>query len=269
MAIGLLVSDVDGTLVRADKSLGEPTVLAARKLIAAGVPMTIISARPPSGMRWIAERIGIEGPMGAFNGATVFRPDGAIVLASHIDRAIAARLLALFEEFAPMHWLFASGDWLSSTADDPHIDREIRSANIHPLLGADMAARLDRADKLVAVSDDPALLEDIEARAKAIAGDRATIVRSQPYYLDVTAPDGNKGDGIAALARAYGVELADVVAIGDQFNDVAMFARAGRAIAMGNAPDAVKARAGETTASNDDDGVAAAIARLLAAEQTS
>ena len=163
-----------------------------------------------------------------------------------------------------MHWLFADGEWLSSTAHDPHIDREIKSANVHPVIGADMGARLDRADKLVAVSDDHALLKDIETQAKAIAGDRATIVRSQPYYLDVTAPAGNKGDGIIALAKAFGVDLADIVAIGDQFNDVAMFARAGRSIAMGNAPDEVKANAGETTAPNDDDGVASAIERLLA-----
>ena len=264
MTAKLLVSDVDGTLVRADKSLSEPVIAAARKLIAAGVPMTIISARPPSGMMWIAEKIGLDGPMGAFNGATLFLPDGKITAADYIDAELGGKLLTLFAERAPMHWLFADGEWLSSTANDPHIDREIKSANVQPVLGADMAARLPRADKLVAVSDDHALLKDIEDEARAIAGERATIVRSQPYYLDVTAPQGNKGDGITALAKAYGVDLADVVAIGDQFNDVAMFVRAGRAIAMGNAPDEVKAKAGETTASNDDDGVAAAVERLLA-----
>lgn len=264
MAVRLLVSDVDGTLVGGDKSLADATVAAAKRLIASGVAMTIISARPPSGMRWIAERIGLDGPMGAFNGATMFHADGSIDDAHHIDAELGGRLLALFAERAPMHWLFADGEWLSSTAQDPHIDREIKSANVHPVLGADMAARLPRADKLVAVSDDHALLKEIEEQAKAIAGDRATIVRSQPYYLDVTAPEGNKGFGIAALAKAYRVDLADTVAVGDQFNDVAMFARAGRSIAMGNAPDEVKAKARETTASNDEDGIAHAIERLLA-----
>jgi hydroxymethylpyrimidine pyrophosphatase-like HAD family hydrolase len=53
--IRLLVSDIDGTLVRTDKSLAPATVAAARKLVAAGVPMSLISARPPSGIGWIAE----------------------------------------------------------------------------------------------------------------------------------------------------------------------------------------------------------------------
>ena len=230
----LLVSDVDGTLVRSDKSLSELTVAAARKLIADGVPMTIISARPPSGMRWIAEKIGLDGPMGAFNGATLFQADGTITRAHHIDAELGGRLLALFASRAPMHWLFADGAWLSSTAHDPHIDREVRSANVQPVLGADMAGRLKRADKLVAVCDDHALLERIEDEARAIAGNRATIVRSQPYYLDVTAPEGNKGDGITALAKAFGVDIADVGARGGHVNDVGVLARAGRAISAGS-----------------------------------
>ena len=71
---------------------------------------------------------------------------------------------------------------------------------------------------------------------------------------------------IAALARAMGADLADTIAIGDQGNDLAMFARAGRSIAMGNATDAVKAAADRVTRGNDEDGVAFAIDTMILKE---
>jgi len=94
-------------------------------------------------------------------------------------------------------------------------------------------------------------------------GEAATVVRSQPYYLDVTAPHGNKGDGVTALAQAYGVSLDEVAVMGDQNNDLAMFKVAAFSVAMGQAPDNVRAAASVTAASNEDDGVADAIDRLI------
>ena len=75
----LLISDIDGTLVRSDKTLSNATVMAVRALTATGLPMTLISARPPSGMLWIAERLGLPGPFGAFNGGVLFRHDGSVI----------------------------------------------------------------------------------------------------------------------------------------------------------------------------------------------
>ena len=74
-------------------------------------------------------------------------------------------------------------------------------------------------------------------------GGEATINRSQLYYLDVTHPQANKGDGVNALCQRIGVDLARTAVIGDMFNDVAMFAEAGFSIAMGQSPTAVKQRA--------------------------
>ena len=99
-------------------------------------------------------------------------------------------------------------------------------------------------------------------------GDAATVARSQPYYLDITAPAANKGDGIAAIAQAAGVPLDQVAAIGDMANDLPMFARAGLSIAMGQAPEVVRAKARHVTATNDADGVAAAIDRYILCTDT-
>ncbi len=94
-------------------------------------------------------------------------------------------------------------------------------------------------------------------------GARATVARSQLYYLDITHRLANKGDGIAALAQAFGVELTQVAALGDMTNDLPMFARAGLSVAMGQAPACVRAAADATATTNEEAGVADAIAHFV------
>lgn len=259
----LLISDVDGTLVRNDKSLADATVAAVSSAVAAGLPVTLISARPPSGMYWIADRLGLAGPFGAFNGGVLFRRDRTVIARHCIDPQVCETVLALIREAGITCWLFAGDQWLSSNDSDPHIPREVKSVNIQPIITDDFGDRLGRIDKIVGVSDDADLLIDLEARAIAAVGGRATIARSQPYYLDITAAVANKGDGVSFLANAFGVPLAQVAVIGDQANDLPMFARAGLSVAMGQATPEVQARATLTTVGNDEDGVAAAIAEII------
>ena len=86
--IRLIVSDIDGTMVRHDKSLPEENIAAVARAQAAGIAVSLISARPPSGMMWIAKELGITAPMGAFNGSTIFRPDGEILLAEQDRKSV-------------------------------------------------------------------------------------------------------------------------------------------------------------------------------------
>jgi len=107
------------------------------------------------------------------------------------------------------------------------------------------------------------LLAQLEQTLAAQLADRATAVRSQPYYLDLTAPQANKGNAVVALATLIGVDMVHVAVIGDADNDVPMFGQAGWAIAMGQGEAAVQARADVVTASNSNEGVAAAIHRYV------
>lgn len=263
MKLGLFLSDVDGTLVRPDKSLGEPVIAAVQRLVAAGVPVSIISARPPSGLLWIAERLALPTPIGAFNGGTIVRADGTILSATHLDAGVAARTLAAIARPDVIRWVFAKGQWHTDRLDDHYTPRERVTSAQDPVVCSDFGALLDAVDKIVAVSSDHDMLAGLEADVAAALGDEAEVARSQPYYLDVTAPLANKGDGIAALAAALGVPLADVAVIGDQYNDLPMFRRAGLSIAMGQGPEAVRKAATHVTGANDADGVAQAIDAIL------
>ena len=263
MTVKLVVSDVDGTLVNKAKQVSSATVAAVARLREAELGFTIISARPRSGLMPIADALEIDVPMGAFNGGIVFRRDGTILSHHTIDRAVVEGVFALAEGAAVNTWVFADDRWYASSEHGVHVASERLASNQAPVLRDDFSDLYDRADKITFVSDDAALLASLADRAKGFA-DKATIVQSQTYYLDVTALAANKGDGIAALSNAIGVPLTSTAALGDQFNDLPMFARASVSYAMGQGPEAVRAKATHVVASNDADGVAEAIDLILA-----
>jgi Cof subfamily protein (haloacid dehalogenase superfamily) len=261
--IRLVVSDIDGTLVDKQKQLTPATADAVLRLERAGVGFTVISARPMSGIMPIAETLAIDAPMAAFNGGIIFRRDGSIAEHHVIDPDVVRGVMAIAADAPVDIWVFADDRWYASTEVGHHVDSERVSSNQAPVIVEDFSDLYERADKVTFVSDDHAMLADLAERCKAAHGADATIAQSQVYYLDVTALAANKGDGLAALARTFDQPLAAVAVMGDQYNDVPMLERAGLAIAMGNAPDLVKAIAHQVTTGNDVDGVAHAIETII------
>jgi hydroxymethylpyrimidine pyrophosphatase-like HAD family hydrolase len=173
------------------------------------------------------------------------------------------RTLAIFEQRGVEIWLFTGGNWFARTTQSPHVASELKVANVEPVLVCNFDNLLAQVDKIVAISDDSLLLNQLEREVAAALGAAATVSRSQTYFLDVTAQSGNKGEGVAALAAAFGFSLSVVAVIGDQKNDLAMFGRAGISIAMGQAPEEVRAAATHVSRANEDDGVADAIDRYI------
>jgi hypothetical protein len=128
---------------------------------------------------------------------------------------------------------------------------------------ADVGEKLDQVAKIVGVSDDYDKVQRCEADAQTAFGQHATAARSQPYYLDITNKDANKGAVVEYLSRHLGVSTEEIATIGDQPNDLLMFERSGFSIAMGNAPDGVKMQADATTDSYEDEGFAKAMERFI------
>ncbi len=261
--IRLVVSDIDGTLVDKQKQLTPATTDAVSRLEQAGIGFTVISARPMSGIMPIADTLGIDAPMAAFNGGIIFRRDGSIAEHHTIDGDVVRGVMAIAADAPVDIWVFADDRWYASTEVGHHVDSERVSSNQAPVIVGDFSNLYDRADKVTFVSDEAAMLAELADRCKAAHGEDATIAQSQVYYLDVTALAANKGDGLVALAKTFDQPLAAVAVLGDQFNDVPMLERAGLAIAMGNAPDPVKASAHQVTTGNDADGVAHAIDTII------
>jgi Cof subfamily protein (haloacid dehalogenase superfamily) len=261
--IALVISDVDGTLVTPDKILTPSAAAAARRLGVAGVGFTLISSRPPRGMADLVAELDVRLPFGGFNGGSLAMPDQTLIESHPLTADVARRMLALLTEHGVQAWVFADGDWRLKDRDGPDVPLERLTVGFDPTVVAGFEDVIGRIDKIVGVSGDPRVLGRVEAEAMSLIGVGAAIVRSQPQYLDVTSPSSNKGDGVTAICRSIGVDLARTAVIGDMFNDVAMFARAGFSIAMGQAPSQVAAQADAVTLANTEDGFAYAVDHLI------
>ncbi|GJE62599.1 Cof-type HAD-IIB family hydrolase [Methylobacterium trifolii] len=263
--IALVVSDVDGTLVRSDKSLSPATIAAIRRLGEAGIGFTVASARPPVGLQGLVEALGLRLPMGAFNGASVVGPDLRVIEEHLIPEATAREAVERLLASALDVWVFARGAWFLRDPDAPYTDVERATLQAGPEVTADLGPLLAAASKIVGVSRDHAHLAACEAEVAARLGDRAVVHRSQAYYLDVTPPGIDKGGFVGWMSRHLAIPEHRVATFGDAGNDRAMFARSGLSVAMGNAEDGVKAAARAVTAGNDADGFAEAVERLILA----
>ena len=263
MPIKLVISDVDGTIVLPDKSVAPGTVGAAARLQAAGLKLAIVSARPPRGMEYITETLKLQGLYAGFNGGAVVAPDGTVVEWNPAPRAHVEQAIALFERRGVDAWLFTQTEWLIRNPTGAHVDHERRTVRFEPRVVDDFTPYLDQVGKLVGVSEDYPLLAQVESEVQGIVGQEASAVRSQKYYLDLTHKDANKGHAVIALARHFGIALADTAVIGDMPNDIPMFRVAGFSVAMGNGSDDAKAAASATTDANDHDGWAHAIDTLI------
>jgi hydroxymethylpyrimidine pyrophosphatase-like HAD family hydrolase len=134
---------------------------------------------------------------------------------------------------------------------------------LKPTVVADVGEKLGQIAKIVGVSDDHDKVQRCEAEAQAAFGQRATANRSQPYYVDITHKDANKGAVVEFLSQHLEVPAAEIATIGDQPNDVLMFKRSCFSIAMGNASEQVKEQASVTTDSYNDEGFAKAMERFI------
>jgi Cof subfamily protein (haloacid dehalogenase superfamily) len=261
--ISLVLADVDGTLVNEQKVLTKRARAAVQNLREAGIRFAITSGRPPRGMAMLLDDLRLDTPIAGFNGGVFITPQLAIIEQKTLPDDIAAQAIELIRACGLDAWVYRGNDWLISKADAPHVAREAWTVQFKPTIVADVGEKLGQIAKIVGVSDDHDKVQRCEAEAQAAFGQRVTANRSQPYYVDVTHKDANKGAVVEFLSRHLEVPAAEIATIGDQPNDVLMFKRSGFSIAMGNASDQVKEQATVITDSYDDEGFAKAMERFI------
>jgi len=259
----LLVSDIDGTLVTPQKALTPRAAAAVASLAQAGIEFTLISSRPPLGMASLVRTLKVRLPFAAFNGGSLVAPDMRLIRTHRLAAQSATRTLALLTSRGVDTWVFADGAWLLRDPGGSNVARERLTVGFEPTTVDSFENVIDRIDKIVGVSDDHAKLGAVEIEIRRLLGQDANVERSQLYYLDITHPKANKGEAVRSLARMIGVSLRQTAVIGDMTNDVAMFRIAGFSIAMGQSPPGVRAQADAATGSNEEDGFAQAVDRLV------
>ncbi|MBV8428304.1 MAG: HAD family phosphatase [Hyphomicrobiales bacterium] len=262
--IRLVIVDVDGTLVTQEKVLTKDAMAAAQDLRAAGITLALTSGRPPRGMQMLIEPLKLEGQIAGFNGGVYVNPDMSVVETHLLAPDVAREAMGLILNQGLDAWLYTPDEWLVRKKDAPHVAREAWTvkfdARVTPSFPEDA---LSRAAKIVGISDDHELVAKCEKAAQEALGERASAARSQPYYLDVTHPQANKGTVVTTLSSLWGVPTEEIATIGDMPNDVLMFKKSGLSIAMGNASDEVKRQATVVTASNEQEGFAKAMRNFV------
>jgi Cof subfamily protein (haloacid dehalogenase superfamily) len=261
--ISLVLADVDGTLVTEEKILTERARNAVSALQEAGIRFAITSGRPPLGMAMLFDALDIETPIAGFNGGLFVERDLTILEQKTVPTDVARQAVELMRKHGLDTWVYSGNDWLITKIDAPHVAREAWTVKFEPKVVANLTERLQQVAKIVGVSDDLDKVQRCEADSQAAFGQHATANRSQPYYLDVTNKDANKGAVVEYLSRHLGVPAHEIATIGDQPNDVLMFKRSGFSIAMGNASDQVKAQAAAVTDSYNDEGFAKAMEAFI------
>lgn len=266
-SVRLVVSDVDGTLVTNDKRVTDATRAAVRRLGEHGIGFTVTSSRPPFGVKGVIGALDLTLPIGAFNGGAIVRPDLSEIESHAIEEAVARDAVARLTAAGVGVWVFARGHWLLRDPDGAYVDRERRTIDAEPTVVDDFGDDVALAGKIVGVSEDADRLAALEDELANAFDGRASVARSQAYYLDITPAGLDKGTFLAALSRLRSIPMEDMAVFGDRENDVPMLKKAGLAIAVGNASPAAKAVAHHVTASNEDDGVAEAIERIILARR--
>ena len=262
--IRLFLADVDGALVTKDKVLTEAAQAAVRELDQAGVAFAITSGRPPRGMSMLIEPLGLRTAIAGFNGGVVVNPDLSVIESHTFDPAAAKQTIDLILDRGLDAWVYTETEWLIRDKDAPHVAREAWTVKFDAKVVASFTtAHLAHAVKIVGISDDLDLVAACEKAAQNALGDRASAARSQPYYLDVTHPQANKGTVVATLSKLLNIPPEQIATMGDMPNDVLMFRKSGFSIAMGNASDEVKAQASAVTDSNENEGFAKAVRRFV------
>jgi Cof subfamily protein (haloacid dehalogenase superfamily) len=214
-------------------------------------------------MAMLVEPLALRTPLAGFNGGLFVRPDMTIVEEHVLATEVAKRALELLLDRGMDAWVYSGQDWLIRDPKAPHVAREQWTVRFAPTVVSDFGPALERAAKIVGVSNDHDLVARAEQEAQRALGKEASATRSQPYYLDITHPDANKGTMAATLSRSLAVPRAQIATIGDMPNDVLMFRESGLSIAMGNASAEVQARADVVTDSCSDEGFANAMVRFV------
>ncbi len=265
--IRFLVLDVDGTLLTDDYRISMATRMAVQQVVQRGVQVILASARSPSGLRRIMRELGLGGIAIAYTGALTCRlsPDLSIPLtvlneqlmnldsASHVLRDALAQGVSM-GWFSEDCWFIP--DW------DLTLRRESTLSGVFPIVTPDLSL-MEPPHKLQCIVGDPELLPHLSLLARSLPGDSLGQF-SHANYLEITHQGVNKATELLALGQRLGVDPTAMVAIGDGENDRTMLQVVGLGIAMGNASPHVQAVATWVTDTNNRDGLAKAINRLIA-----
>ncbi len=262
--------DIDGTLLDSNHALRKKTADKIRSLHNAGTPFILVSARNPEGVYFVQKQIGIQAPIVCYGGALVLdenrNPVHSIGFSMHRVIELKKRIASSWKNVTVT--VYSYDHWFVDDCEHPHVTTEagITGATAVEISMDALVEHPEDAHKMLCIGE-PA---DIQAMESPLCRENPDLlmIKSSPIFLEIMNCQVSKANGLEYLCQAMRISPSEVVAFGDNYNDVDMLESAGLGIAMGNAPEAVREKAGRTTSSNDAEGVLEALESLQFAPMT-
>jgi Cof subfamily protein (haloacid dehalogenase superfamily) len=263
MAYRLVVADLDGTLRSRALGITAGVLAAVAAAQARGVRVCVATGRMwPAAAPWV-RRLGADSPVILYNGGQLFDfATGSVLYDRRLPREVARKAFELLgrEPAAQIHLYLNDRVYVErpdplteAYAVDDGVNVEIVTA-FEPLLEAD-------PHKILVIGPP----ERMEALGHAVrdAGLPVHAVQSEPQYLEILPAGVSKGTALQAMLPALGVPAAEVIAVGDNWNDLEMIEAAGLGVAMGHAPAGVRARAAYVCGTSEEEGFREVIERFV------
>ena len=264
--VKLIALDIDGTLYNSQGEVSALTRFALKKAHDKGVRLMLASGRSIHGLKQLAQRNGL--PLDnlvylGFNGACVAEGENTEILFEFpLGNELAKRVIKQLKKYPVTIMLPHRHELWVENGNGHLVDFECETESLNKQVIDDLL-NIDFEPNKVVISANPELLRPIEIEMNDLFGNETNIVISGPVYLDFTAKDIDKGASLKRFCEMKGIDRADVIAFGDNYNDVTMIEYAGLGVAMGNAIPNLKSIANVVTATNDEDGIALILKKVL------
>lgn len=268
----IVCSDIDGTLLNADRVLSQRTI-AAIKALPPDVRVVLASSRMPAAMRHLQQDLGIFGsPLVCYNGSyiTAQGNDGnAIELFNAPIPVAVARTATEFGLVKGLHvGLYRADEWHVPSVDRWQA-REERNTRVPSTL-TPPGTLLDRwqeqrygPHKIMCMGE-PELVQGVMELLRERHGDEVHLYRSKDSYLEVSHKSISKAGALElVLERIGGADMGQAISFGDNYNDMDLLEASGWGVAVENARPELKAIANELTLRNTEDGVALALEKYF------
>lgn len=268
--IKAIFSDIDGTLLNSNHQITEGTKEIIKKVVQNQTEFILISARMPSGMKAIYDDLEIQSPLISYNGALILKnpvvnENNKILYSATISSIDAKKIWILTKEKFPTvsFNLFSYDEWLVENIEEEWTKQESQIIHVQPKeANIREQIELGQAVHKILCMGEPEVISKLESDLND-SGIEACWYRSKDTYLEITSKKASKVLAIKALQAYFAIEPEEMLAIGDNYNDLSMIDYAGIGIAMGNAPQPVKAASDFVTRSNDQEGLKWALEKFV------
>lgn len=267
MKYKMIALDLDGTLKNSQNQITAKTKEALLRCQQAGMIVVLASGRPTPGLRHEARELELArygGILLSFNGARVYdiRHD-RVIFEKVVSKTDADQMYDRAKQYGLACMTYKGNFILTEDDEDQYVQIEKRINDMQILHTDHFKTAFDHDVNKVLLTGDPAYVATIEAEFKAPFENKLSIYRSSPFFIEIMAQHVDKAASLAKLLAAFEMNKDELIAFGDGFNDISMIEYAGLGVAMGNAQEPVKQAADMVTLSNDEDGIAVALEKIL------